>query len=242
MREWIYSSTIHDLGTRWWSVVSFTLLPLYPRRNSHRYPMEREGWAVPRAVWKLWRKKNLTPLGNRTPAFHPVVILPELALTLYDFYVGDDRFESQPRHRLSWPGFSWFSSVPTGKLWPSTSVTPRFSLIILSGVRLSPLGTSATNWPIVPAPDDRWWVWSSRWNDNLQGKPMYSEKTCPSATLSSTNPTWPDPGSNPGRRGGKPATNRLSYGTASSDWAPTVFFEILSNSWISPFDATQSRY
>jgi hypothetical protein len=25
----------------------------------------------------------------------------------------------------------------------------------------------------------------------------------------------PDPGSNPGRRGGKPATNRLSYGTAS---------------------------
>jgi hypothetical protein len=23
------------------------------------------------------------------------------------------------------------------------------------------------------------------------------------------NPTWPDPGVNPGRRGGKPATNRL---------------------------------
>jgi hypothetical protein len=29
-------------------------------------------------------------------------------------------------------------------------------LIIIDGVRLSPLGTSATNWPIVPAPDDRW--------------------------------------------------------------------------------------
>jgi hypothetical protein len=29
-----------------------------------------------------------------------------------------------------------------------------------------------------------------------------------------TNPTCPDPGSNPGRRGGKPATNRLSYGAA----------------------------
>jgi hypothetical protein len=26
------------------------------------------------------------------------------------------------------------------------------------GVRLSQLGTSATNWPIVPAPDDRWSV------------------------------------------------------------------------------------
>jgi hypothetical protein len=27
-------------------------------------------------------------------------------------------------------------------------------------------------------------------------------------------PTWPDPGLNPGRRLGKPATNRLSYGAA----------------------------
>jgi hypothetical protein len=30
----------------------------------------------------------------------------------------------------------------------------------------------------------------------------------------SQNSTRPDPGLNPGRRGGKPATNRLSYGTA----------------------------
>jgi hypothetical protein len=30
----------------------------------------------------------------------------------------------------------------------------------------------------------------------------------------SQNPTWPDPGLNPGRRGGKPAINRLSYGAA----------------------------
>jgi hypothetical protein len=69
-------------------------------------------------------------------------------------------------------------------------------------------------WPIVPAPDDRWWLWSSWWNENWQGKPKDSEKPCPSATLSTTNPTWPDLGSNPGHRGGKPATNRLSYGTA----------------------------
>jgi hypothetical protein len=82
-------------------------------------------------------------------------------------------------------------------------------------VRLSPLGTSPTKWSIVPAPDDRWWwLWSSRWNENWQGEPKYSEKTCPIATLSTTNPTWPDPGSNPCRRGGKPATNRLSYDTA----------------------------
>jgi hypothetical protein len=31
----------------------------------------------------------------------------------------------------------------------------------------------------------------------------------------SQNPTWPDSGLNPGRRGGKPATNRLSYGAAN---------------------------
>jgi hypothetical protein len=44
------------------------------------------------------------------------------------------------------------------------------------------------------------------WNE-WQGKPKYSEKTCPDAT-------WPDPELNPGRRGGKPATNHFSYGVA----------------------------
>jgi hypothetical protein len=58
-------------------------------------------------------------------------------------------------------------------------------------VRLCPLDTSATNWLIVSVPDDRWWLmWSSRWNENWQEKPKYSEKTCPSAILSTTNPTW----------------------------------------------------
>jgi hypothetical protein len=83
------------------------------------------------------------------------------------------------------------------------------------GVRLSPLGTSGANWPIVPAPEDKWWMWSSWWNENWQGKPKYSEKTCPSAILSTTNPTWPDLSWNPGHRCGKPATNRLSYVTAT---------------------------
>jgi hypothetical protein len=49
-----------------------------------------------------------------------------------------------------------------------------------------------------------WW-WRIWWNENWQGKPKYSEKIYPSAT-------WPDPGLNPGIRGGKPATNCLSYG------------------------------
>jgi hypothetical protein len=96
-------------------------------------------------------------------------------------------------------------------------------------VRLSPLGTSATIWPIIPAPDDRWWVWSNWWNENWQGKPKYLEETCPGATLSTTNPTWPDLGSNPVHRGGKPATNRLSYGTpiASIWYVCAPFYELL---------------
>jgi hypothetical protein len=46
-------------------------------------------------------------------------------------------------------------------------------------------------------------------------------KTCPSATLSTINPTWTDPGSNPGLRCGRPATDRLSHGTALSNTLKT---------------------
>jgi hypothetical protein len=41
------------------------------------------------------------------------------------------------------------------------------------------------------------------------GENLPQRHFCPSQ-----NPTWPDPGLNRGRRGGKPATNRLSYGAA----------------------------
>jgi hypothetical protein len=51
---------------------------------------------------------------------------------------------------------------------------------------------------------------------NLTGENRSTRrKTCPNATLSTTNPTWIDPGSNPDLRGERPATNRLSHGTAS---------------------------
>jgi hypothetical protein len=84
--------------------------------------------------------------------------------------------------------------------------------IVGGGVQLGPFGTAAINRPIVPAPGD---------NDDGEiggmmiggGKPKYSEKTGPSAALSTINPTC-CPEANPGRRGGKPVTNRLSYGTA----------------------------
>jgi hypothetical protein len=58
----------------------------------------------------------------------------------------------------------------------------------------------------------------------LAGEPKYSEKTYPSTTLSTTNPTWLDPGLNPGRRGGKPAANRLSYGAAFPKRLSNILF------------------
>jgi hypothetical protein len=85
----------------------------------------------------------------------------------------------------------------------------------------------------------RWlWWWRNWWND-WQGKLKYSEKTCPSATLSTTNPTC-CPDANPGRRSGKSATNRLSYGTALghiskycfvSSW-PTGLFLNVEDEWV----------
>jgi hypothetical protein len=52
-------------------------------------------------------------------------------------------------------------------------------------------------------------------NEIDRGKPTTRRKTCPSVPLSTTNHTWTDPGSNSGLRSGRPATIRLSHGTAT---------------------------
>jgi hypothetical protein len=76
---------------------------------------------------------------------------------------------------------------------------------------LGPLGTAATNRPIVTAPGG--------YDDGEigeiigRGNRSTREEACPSAALSTTNPTC-CPDANPDSRGGKPATNRLSYGMA----------------------------
>jgi hypothetical protein len=56
-----------------------------------------------------------------------------------------------------------------------------------------------------------WWMMMSvgqsvEW---LAGETEVLGGNLPSATLSTTNPTWPYPGSNPVLRCGKPATNQL---------------------------------
>jgi hypothetical protein len=81
-------------------------------------------------------------------------------------------------------------------------------------VELAPLGTSATEWPIVLAPGDcddgefggmKIGRETEVLGENLHQRHFAHHKS-----------HLPDPGSNPGRRGGKPATNRLSYGAAFS--------------------------
>jgi hypothetical protein len=59
----------------------------------------------------------------------------------------------------------------------------------------------------------RWWVWrpTVEWYIG-RGNQRTRRKTCPSATLSTINPTWIDPDANPGLRGERPATNDLSHG------------------------------
>jgi hypothetical protein len=58
------------------------------------------------------------------------------------------------------------------------------------------------------------------------------KKNRPSATLSTTNPTWTDLSSNPYRRIGKSAANRLSYATAFKGLTkyPESLVDILSSS------------
>jgi hypothetical protein len=55
---------------------------------------------------------------------------------------------------------------------------------------LGPRGTAVITWPIVPVPGDCEDREIGGMKCGWQGKPKYSEKTCPNAILSTTNPTF----------------------------------------------------
>jgi hypothetical protein len=74
-----------------------------------------------------------------------------------------------------------------------------------------PRGTAAMYWSIVPVPGDCDDGEVGGMKCGWEGKPQYSEKTCPGAILSTTNPICK---TRARCRGGKPATNRFSYGAA----------------------------
>jgi hypothetical protein len=101
--------------------------------------------------------------------------------------------------------------------------------VVGGGVQLGPLGTAAINRAIVPAPGD--------YDGGEIGGMMMGtgNRSTRSAALSTTSPTC-CPDENPGRRGGKPATNRLSYGTANVLSKPGMQMRkqwcLLSDNWV----------
>jgi hypothetical protein len=61
------------------------------------------------------------------------------------------------------------------------------------------------------------WVWRATVEWHIDGENRRNwRKSCPSATLSTTNATWIDLGANPGLRSERPVTNGLRHGTAYS--------------------------
>jgi hypothetical protein len=60
------------------------------------------------------------------------------------------------------------------------------------------------------------WIWSSGGMILTQENWRTRRETCPSANLSTINPTSADMGAHLGLRSKKPATNRLSYGKADT--------------------------
>jgi hypothetical protein len=56
----------------------------------------------------------------------------------------------------------------------------------------------------------RWWVWTATVEWYWQGKNENSDRNLPRATVSTTTPTWIEPGANPGLRGEGPAMARQS--------------------------------
>jgi hypothetical protein len=66
MEEWRYSYTILDLGTGWRLVVSFTLLPLSPRGNRPRYPLNRR-LGGPQSRSGSYEEKKIFPLLGIEP-------------------------------------------------------------------------------------------------------------------------------------------------------------------------------
>jgi hypothetical protein len=57
-------------------------------------------------------------------------------------------------------------------------------------------------------------------------------KVCPSVTLYTTKPTWNEPGTNPGLRFERPATNCVNHGTTFRiDWMRTYCLDAFVSCW-----------
>jgi hypothetical protein len=73
-----------------------------------------------------------------------------------------------------------------------------------------------------------------RWNYTEEnGRAL--RKVCPIATLSTTNPTWTDPGANMRLRGERPVTNPLRHGMAYVEVKNALGFGMVVTVQLKPF-------
>jgi hypothetical protein len=135
-------------------------------------------------------------------------------------YFGDPGFVCMPVDQQFWCNFSWLLMFKS------------------MGVRLH-LWTAATNRPIVHITGD---TWVRRATVEWYGQGKIEElgrKTCPSVTLSTTNPSWIDRGAKLGLRGEWPATNKcLKHSTASFHELPLYRSKCEESSRLRPFLST----
>jgi hypothetical protein len=88
------------------------------------------------------------------------------------------------------------------------------------------LGTSVTNWLIVPAPNDKWWMWSSRWNQNWQGNRSTRRKPAPVPLCPPQIPhdmTWP------GTQVAAVGTRRITSWAMARPWASFLGFYVAAH-------------
>jgi hypothetical protein len=76
--------------------------------------------------------------------------------------------------------------------------------------------------------------WRLAGETEVLGENLPQRYFCPSQ-----NPTWPDPGLNPGRRGRKPTTNRMSYGAASRTLAGTRGYSTSRQTYVRSLDSAE---
>jgi hypothetical protein len=178
-----------DLGTSWRWVVSLTSRPFYPRGKCPRYPLDRRFDGPQSHSGRHEEAKNSCP--------PPGLELRPLGRPT----------RSQLLNRLCYA----CSPVKTvlllllllllvGRCW-----VPRYLFKFLG---ISPWYCGHFGLLYKPQMIDEDDFWSNWWNENWQGKPT------PAPLWPPQNPTWQTRSRTPDRRGGKPATNRLSYGVA----------------------------
>jgi hypothetical protein len=168
-------------------VVSYTA-PSWPSTHwSHPQSWSPTHWSHPQS-W-LPTHWSHTPSWPPTHWSHPPVLVTNALVS--SARLGHQRTGLIPQ---SWPPTQWSHTSS----WPLTHWSHPLVLATISHY-------VTHDWYFMI------WVWRAAVEWYWQGKTEeLGEETCPSATLSTTNPTWIDPGANLGSRGERPATNDVS--------------------------------